>query len=49
MFEHTDTGHAHWHVVPGESKHYARVHVLERVIHDIEHALKQRGMSTHAL
>jgi polyphosphate kinase 2 (PPK2 family) len=46
MFEHTDSPHAHWHIVPGESKHYARVHVVERVIHAIEHGLKKQGMST---
>jgi len=46
MFEHTDSPHAHWDIVPGESKHYARVHVVERVIHAIEHGLKKQGMST---
>jgi polyphosphate kinase 2 (PPK2 family) len=46
MFEHTDSPHAHWHIVPGDSKHYARVHVVERVIHAIEHGLKKQGMST---
>ncbi|HEY2600549.1 MAG TPA: hypothetical protein VGI67_03260 [Thermoleophilaceae bacterium] len=49
MFEHTDSPHARWHVVPGESKHYARVHVLETVIHQIERALKKHGMSMHAV
>ncbi len=48
MFERTDSKHAHWHIVPGESKHYARVHVLERVIHEIERGLEKHGMSTHA-
>jgi polyphosphate kinase 2 (PPK2 family) len=48
MFEKTDSKHAHWHIVPGESKHYARVHVLERVIHAIEKGLEKQGMSTHA-
>jgi polyphosphate kinase 2 (PPK2 family) len=46
MFEKTDSKHAHWHIVPGESKHYARVHVLERVIHAIEKGLEKQGMST---
>lgn len=48
MFEHTDTGHGHWHVVPAESKHYARVHVLERVVREVEHGLKRQGLSRHA-
>jgi polyphosphate kinase 2 (PPK2 family) len=45
MFEKTDSKHARWHIVPGESKHYARVHVLERVIHSIEKGLEKQGMS----
>jgi AMP-polyphosphate phosphotransferase len=48
MFENTDASHARWHIVPAESKHYARVHVLERVIHEIERGLKRQGMSAHA-
>jgi polyphosphate kinase 2 (PPK2 family) len=43
MFERTDQEHARWHVVPGESKHYARVHVLERVIADIEKGMRRHG------
>jgi polyphosphate kinase 2 (PPK2 family) len=43
MFEQTDKPHARWHVVPGESKHYARVHVLERVITDIEKGMRRLG------
>jgi AMP-polyphosphate phosphotransferase len=43
MFERTDHEHARWHVVPGESKHYARVHVLERVIADIEKGMRRHG------
>jgi AMP-polyphosphate phosphotransferase len=48
MFENTDASHARWPIVPAESKHYARVHVLERVIHEIERGLKRQGMSAHA-
>jgi AMP-polyphosphate phosphotransferase len=44
MFERTDAKHHHWHVVPAESKHYARVHVLETVNSEIERALRQHGM-----
>jgi AMP-polyphosphate phosphotransferase len=43
MFEHTDSKHAHWHVVAAESKHYARVHVLETVIGEIERGLRRVG------
>jgi AMP-polyphosphate phosphotransferase len=44
MFERTDHEHAHWHIVPGESKHYARVHVLERVIAEIEKGMRRQGI-----
>ncbi len=36
MLERTDQKHAPWHVIPAESKGYARVAVLETVIADIE-------------
>jgi AMP-polyphosphate phosphotransferase len=42
-FERTDAKHARWHVVAAESKHYARVHVLETVIAEIERALRRAG------
>jgi polyphosphate kinase 2 (PPK2 family) len=48
MFERTDSKHARWDIVPGESKHYARVYVLETVIKHIERGLEKHGMSTHA-
>jgi polyphosphate kinase 2 (PPK2 family) len=48
MLELTDSKHARWEIVPGESKHYARVHVLETVIKHVEHGLEKHGMSTHA-
>jgi AMP-polyphosphate phosphotransferase len=36
MFERTDTERAPWRIVPAESKHYARVHVMREVIAAIE-------------
>jgi polyphosphate kinase 2 (PPK2 family) len=44
MFERTDAKHARWHLVPAESKHYARVYVLETVNREIERALRRWGM-----
>ena len=46
MFERTDSEHAPWHIVPAESKHYARVRVLEIVIEAIERGLERHGMPT---
>jgi polyphosphate kinase 2 (PPK2 family) len=43
MLETTDNARAPWHVVPAESKHYARVNVLEVVIETIEDALRGLG------
>ena len=43
-FERTDSKHARWHTVAAESKHYARVHVLETVNGEIEHALRHAGV-----
>jgi polyphosphate kinase 2 (PPK2 family) len=45
MFERTDTKHARWHIVPGESKHYARVHVLETVIAEIERGMRKNKLA----
>jgi polyphosphate kinase 2 (PPK2 family) len=42
MLERTHTERAPWHVVAAESKHYARVKVLENVIADIEKGLRRR-------
>jgi polyphosphate kinase 2 (PPK2 family) len=36
MFENTSTEQAPWRIVPAESKHYARVHVMREVITAIE-------------
>jgi AMP-polyphosphate phosphotransferase len=45
MFDRTDGKHARWLIVPAESKHFARVHVLEQVIAAIERGLERHGMS----
>jgi len=43
MLQRTDHGPAPWHVVAAESKHRARVEVLEIVIAAIEGALRELG------
>jgi polyphosphate kinase 2 (PPK2 family) len=45
MLAATDHDVAPWHVVPAESKHYARVEVLETVIKTIEDALRANGQT----
>jgi AMP-polyphosphate phosphotransferase len=47
MFERTDSEHARWQIVPAESKHYARVHVIETMIGEIERGLERYGIATH--
>ena len=44
MLERTDHEAGRWHLVPGESKRFARVHVLETTIAAIEDGLRSRGM-----
>jgi polyphosphate kinase 2 (PPK2 family) len=44
MFEKTGTGRAPWHVIPGESKRYARVAVLKAVNEAIEDGMKTWGI-----
>jgi polyphosphate kinase 2 (PPK2 family) len=44
MFEHTDTEHARWHVIAADSKHYARVKVIETVIDAIEKGMRRHGI-----
>jgi polyphosphate kinase 2 (PPK2 family) len=44
MLDQTDVKHARWQIVAAESKHYARVKVLETVNDEIEHALRRRGV-----
>jgi AMP-polyphosphate phosphotransferase len=45
MFERTDVEHARWHLVAAESKHFARVRVLETVVDTIERVLRRQGMN----
>jgi len=40
MVARTSTGHAPWHLVPGNDKRYARVHVLRTVVEAFEGLLK---------
>jgi polyphosphate kinase 2 (PPK2 family) len=44
MLERTDHDAGRWHLVPGESKRFARVFVLETTIAVIEAAMRDRGM-----
>jgi polyphosphate kinase 2 (PPK2 family) len=44
MFKRTDAKHARWHLVAAESKHYARLHVIETVNSEIERALRRQGV-----
>jgi polyphosphate kinase 2 (PPK2 family) len=44
MFERTDHDLAPWHVIPGDSKRYARVAVIETAISEIESGMRGRGM-----
>jgi AMP-polyphosphate phosphotransferase len=43
MLERTDHEFGRWHVVPGDSKKYARVNVIETVVSEIEDALVRHG------
>jgi polyphosphate kinase 2 (PPK2 family) len=43
MLAKTDHELGRWHVVPAESKHYARVDVLEHVVAEIERGMRERG------
>ena len=42
MFDRTDTDAAPWRIVPGDSKHHARVHVMREVIAAIEEGCERR-------
>ncbi len=44
MLRHTDHPGCRWDVVAGESKHYARVAVVETVVERMEHGLRQWGL-----
>jgi polyphosphate kinase 2 (PPK2 family) len=43
MFERTDHVAGPWHIVPGDSKKYARVNVVETVVAEIERGMRERG------
>ena len=36
--------HARWHLIPGDSKRYARVAVIETVIEEIESGMRRLGI-----
>jgi polyphosphate kinase 2 (PPK2 family) len=44
MLDRTDPPWAPWHVVPGDSKHYARLIVVETVCAAVEDELTRRGI-----
>ena len=44
MLQHTDHEAAPWHVVAAESKHYARVAVVEQVIATMEASMRRAGI-----
>lgn len=48
MVASTDIKHAHWDLIPAESKHYARVAVLETLIDRWVHDLQRRGYEVPA-
>ncbi len=43
MLERTDHSFGPWHIVPGDSKKYARVFVIETVIAEVERGMRERG------
>lgn len=43
MVEKTDHELSRWHLVEGDSKHYARVKVIETVISEVERGMRERG------
>ena len=45
MVDATDHAHAHWDLISGEDKHYARVAVLETLIERWVHDLERRGVA----
>lgn len=44
MISRTDQPKCHWHLIPAESKHYARVTVIETVIAEIERGMREWGL-----
>jgi len=45
MIERTDKPRAPWFIVAGESKRFARVQVIETVVHEIEEGMKRSGLA----
>jgi polyphosphate kinase 2 (PPK2 family) len=45
MLERTDHELARWQLVEAESKRYARLKVVEAVIREIEHGMRERGFA----
>jgi polyphosphate kinase 2 (PPK2 family) len=45
LLDETDQPHAHWDLISGEDKHYARAAVLETLISRWEHDLTRRGLT----
>jgi len=48
MLDRTDTDAAPWHVIPAESKHFARVAVIETVNRELERGLRRFGIEPPA-
>src|SRR5918998_1051004 len=44
MLDRTDHDGGHWHVIPGDSKKYARQAVLDTTIEAVERAVREHGM-----
>jgi polyphosphate kinase 2 (PPK2 family) len=49
MIARTDQPHAPWDLIAGESKRYARVHVVDTVIRRIEDGMRERGFEVPEL
>jgi len=45
MLERTDQPHARWHVIPAESKRFARVEVMRVVTREIEEGMRRQGQT----
>jgi polyphosphate kinase 2 (PPK2 family) len=44
MFERTDHSAGRWHIVPGDSKKFARVFVIETAVSEIERDMREKGI-----
>ncbi|MCQ2010819.1 MAG: UDP-galactose-lipid carrier transferase [Sporolactobacillus sp.] len=49
MFDKTDTAAAHWHIIPANSKWYARIAILKQMTRSIENHLKANGFDLSEL